>query len=103
VESAQSTSDYATRCGSVRKGEFHISSPVHSTGLSQLFVSNLLPHFATTPFQFDAAGVKTFNMAEHVRTERPEGTYRKNDRILFMLNVWELVRIPCVSLICLAS
>jgi hypothetical protein len=41
-------------------------------------------------------------MAEHGRTERPEGTYRKNDKILFMLNVWEPVRIPCVSLICLA-
>ena len=85
------------------EGEFHISSQGHSIGRSQLFVSNLLPHFATTPFQLDAAGVKTSNMAEHVRTERPGDTYRQNGKILFMLNVWEPVRNPCVSPICLAS
>lgn len=70
----------AAQCGMVN---FTFESGAFNR-LSQLFVSNLLPHFAPTPFQFDAAGVKTSNMAEHVRTERPGGTCRKNGKILFM-------------------
>jgi hypothetical protein len=90
----------AAQCG---RGNFTFRVRCNQSGSPNSLFPIFYRIFATTPFQFDAADVKTSNMAEHVRTERPEGTYRKNDKILFMLNVLGTGSDPLRVLICLAS